>query len=304
MSLFNNKTLAYYHLPGLFEFYEFYKVFLPIYSEHRDFFYDWCDIGSIYGAPMDCIWGGGRVGFGDNSPEEVISLMKQYGISSRLTFSNSLLKEEHLGDRYCNSLCTMFENMDNVSNGVIVHSDLLAKYLRDRYKGLYLVSSTTKVITEFASLRQELDRKEFSFVVPDFRLNKNFDELKELPQDLKDKVEFLCNECCNYGCVDRRKCYENVSKKSLGEQCEDHVCKAPDALEGYRFSKAMNNPGFISVDDIVNTYIPMGFSNYKIEGRSLGNAIILEFLLYYMTKPECQLKVREMMYLDSMLDLF
>ena len=37
---------------------------------------------------------------------------------------------------------------------------------------------------------------------------------------------------------------------------------------------------------------------------SLGSAIILEFLLYYMTKPEFQLKVREEIYLDSTLDLF
>ena len=38
-------------LPGLFEFYDLYKVFLPLYREHREYFYDWCDIGSIYGAP-------------------------------------------------------------------------------------------------------------------------------------------------------------------------------------------------------------------------------------------------------------
>ena len=66
----------------------------------------------------------------------------------------------------------------------------------------------------------------------------------------------------------------------------------------------MNNPGFIGIDDIQNTYLPMGFSNFKIEGRSLGSAIILEFLLYYMTKPSYQLKVREEIYLDSSLDLF
>lgn len=32
--------------------------------------------------------------------------------------------------------------------------------------------------------------------------------------------------------------------------------------------------------------------------------LILEFLLYYMTKPEYQLQVREEIYLDNMLDLF
>ena len=39
----NNKTeyKAHYHLPGLFEFYELYKVFLPLYREHREYFYDW-----------------------------------------------------------------------------------------------------------------------------------------------------------------------------------------------------------------------------------------------------------------------
>jgi len=32
--------------------------------------------------------------------------------------------------------------------------------------------------------------------------------------------------------------------------------------------------------------------------------LILEFLLYYMTKPEYRLKVREEIYLDACLDLF
>ena len=45
-------------------------------------------------------------------------------------------------------------------------------------------------------------------------------------------------------------------------------------------------------------------SNFKIEGRGLGSALILEFLLYYMIKPEYQIHVREKIYLDSMLDLF
>ena len=99
-------------------------------------------------------------------------------------------------------------------------------------------------------------------------------------------------------------CYENVSKRVLGETIEEHICKSLDADKGYIFSKAMENPGFISTDDIQNIYLPLGITNYKIEGRSLGSAMVLEFLLYYMTKPEYQLKVREAIYLDGMLDLF
>lgn len=298
------KHTAYYHLPGLFEFYDLYSVFLPLFRGHREYFYDWCEIGSVYGAPADCVWGGGRVGFGEHEPREVLKLMQEYGVSSRLTFSNSLLCAEHLSDRKCNALCALFGESKEPRNGVIIHSDILLEYLKKRYPEFYFVSSTTKVLTDFRQFVHELEREDFSFVVPDFRLNKTFDKLNSLSASQKNKVEFLCNECCWFSCTDRKNCYENVSRKNLGENCPEHRCKAPNAGNGYRFSEAMKNPGFISVNDIRNVYLPMGFSNFKIEGRGLGSAVVLEFLLYYMTKPEYQLNVREEIYLDSMLDLF
>ena len=235
------RNTAIYHLPGLFEFYELYRRFLPLFRTHREYFYDGCEIGSIYGAPENCLWGGGRFSCGECDPQAMMALLREYGISARLTFSNS---------------------------------------------------------------RRELEREEFRFVVPDFRLNKAFAQLETLARAEKDKVEFLCNECCWTGCRDRKRCYEVVSRQNLGEDCPDHRCAAPDAAQGYRFSKAMRSPAFIGVEDIKETYLPMGFSNFKIEGRGLGSALVLEFLLYYLVKPEHQLEVREEIYLDNMLDLF
>ena len=298
------KKTAYYHLPGLFEFFELYKLFLPLFREHREYFYDWCEIGSIYGAPADCLWGGGRVGSGDRDPRAVLAMTREYGVSARLTFSNSLLREEHLSDQKCNALCRLFAEDNGPRNGVIVHSELLLDYLKRTCPGLYFVSSTTKVLTDFRQFEAEAARDEFRYIVPDFRLNRAFDRLDVLPAPLREKVEFLCNECCFFGCADRRACYEAVSRKNLGEDAPEHRCAALDAGEGYRFSKAMENPAFIGIGDIQNIYLPMGFSNFKIEGRGLGSALVLEFLLYYMTKPEHQLRVREAIYLDNMLDLF
>ena len=295
---------ASYHLPGLFEFYELYRVILPLYRAHREYFYDWCEIGSVYGAPADCLWGGGRVGFGEDRPEEVAALMREYGISARLTFSNSLLRQEHLADARCNALCALFEKSGKVQNGVILASDLLLEYLQRRYPGFYFVSSTTKVLRSFQQLEAELNREAFRFVVPDFRLNRDFAQLDALSEGKKGKVEFLCNECCWFACPDRKRCYETVSRRNLGEDCPEHVCVSPTAERGYRFSDAMNNPGFIGIGDIQSIYLPKGFSHFKLEGRSLGSAVVLEFLLYYMTRPEHQLKVREEIYLDSALDLF
>ena len=300
---FQAKT-ALFHLPGLFSFYEFYRVFLPLFRKHREYFYDWCDIGSIYGAPAGCLWGGGRVSSGTASPENALTLTREYGISARLTFSNSLLTPEHLSDGKCNRLCALFSTPGPVENGVIVSSDLLLAYLARQYPELYFVSSTTKVLTDFTDLQKELSRSAFRYVVPDFRLNKALEKFNALSPAEKNKVEFLCNECCWFGCRERKACYENVSRKNLGLPCPDHRCAAPGGEQGYRFSRAMENPGFISPRDIHDIYLPMGFSNFKIEGRELGSALLLEFLLYYMTKPEYRIHVREAVYLDSMLDLF
>lgn len=294
---------AHYHLPGLFEFYEFYKVFLPLYREHPEYFYDWCRIESIYGAPADCLWGGGRAGFGEDRASDVIDLLNEYQISPRLTFSNSLLTRKDLEDRHCRRLCSLFEKTD-VKSGIILCSDLLLEYLKKYYPNFYFISSTTKVLTQFDDFKKELDRPDFSYVVIDFRLNHAFSHLKLLSQGEKNKVEFLCNECCSIACKDRKRCYESVSRKNLGTESDSFRCTSPSVKNGYRFSLAMESPAFIGIDEIQNTYLPLGFSNFKIEGRSLGSALLLEFILYYMTKPQYQLKVREEIYLDSMLDLF
>ena len=295
---------ALFHLPGLFEFYDLYAAFLPLYRAHREYFYDWCAIGSIYGAPSDCLWAGGRVEYSDRTPREVLALTREYGISARLTLSNSLLRPEHLTDPDCNALCRLFQEQNDPQNGAIVHAELLTQYLKKNYPSLYLVSSTTKVLTDFNDLQRELARPEFRYVVPDFRLNPALEQLRTLPPEQKAKVEFLCNECCWFGCTERKRCYETVSRQNLGEDCPDHRCAAPDAAGGYRFSKAMENPGFIGTADIRERYLPLGFSNFKLEGRGLGSALVLEFLLYYLTRPEYQIHVREAIYLDNMLDLF
>ena len=190
--------------------------------------------------------------------------MQEYGISARLTFSNSLLREEHLSDKRCNELCALFEkNVENKEtkvkkSGVIVYSDLLLEYLKKNYPGLYFVSSTTKVMTDFEQFLNEVNRTDFQYVVPDFRLNKSFDKLNTLSQMQKDKVEFLCNECCWFGCKDRKRCYEAVSRKNLEKDFSEHHCNAPDINHGYQFSKAMTNPGFIGIDAIQNIYLSMG----------------------------------------------
>ena len=180
-------------------------------------------------------------------------------------------------------------------------SSFLLTYIKDKYPKYHFISSTTKVLTNKNDLIKELDRDDFKYVVPDFRLNKNLDDLS-ISQ--KEKVELLCNECCPTYCLERFNCYKNVSMQVLDDKVADHICPYSNLKEGYRFSMAQKSSSFISINDIKDKYLPSGFNNFKIEGRALGSAIVFEILLYYMVKPEYQLIVREEVYLDNMLDLF
>lgn len=53
------------------------------------------------------------------------------------------------------------------------------------------MSSTTKVITDFDEFKNETDREEFRYVVPDFRFNKRFDRLSTLSEEQKKKRSFF-----------------------------------------------------------------------------------------------------------------
>lgn len=72
------------------------------------------------------------------------------------------------------------------------------------------------MITDFDEFLMETDRDDFKYVVPDFRLNKTFDRLGSMTCRQKDKVEFLCNECCWFGCNDRKNAMKLSAVKILG----------------------------------------------------------------------------------------
>ena len=48
----------------------------------------------------------------------------------------------------------------------------------------------------------------------------------------------------------------------------------------------------VTPDDIYNKYIPMGFNQFKIEGRTANIFNLIEYYLYYMIKPEFKDKAR------------
>ena len=48
----------------------------------------------------------------------------------------------------------------------------------------------------------------------------------------------------------------------------------------------------LNEEDIYNKYVPMGYENFKIEGRSVPDINVLETYMYYMVKPEYRDRAR------------
>lgn len=289
------KQIAYFHLPGIFEFTQFYDDFLWLYTNEKDKFNDWAVIDSIYGNPQDCIWGGGREPVMSTSAwQNVFALMEKYpDISIGLTFSNLLVEEKHLQDEVCNNLCRMFQDSKNYA---IVNSEILTGYLLENYPSFKLISSTTKCLTDDTQVYREINDSRYELVCLDYNYNNRFDVLNEI--ESKGKCELLVNPICIPNCPSRHEHYLYISRTYLHrlEATEPTVFYCPYCDKYIPFYKAQKRPTFISVDDIHDKYLPLGFTHYKIEGRRAHSDDLTEILLYYLVKPKYQLEIRERLY--------
>ena len=281
-----NKT-AVFHLPGLFRFIRGYEVLLEMIQDNPSILKDNVKIGSIYGSPA-CIWNGGRIiaaTFDKGDFENVKNVMEKYGIPARLTFTNCLLEEKHIYDTVGNILLEVF---NTGHNEIICNKEVLENYIRNKYKDNYkYISSTTKRLLDKEQQLQEL-KKDYYLIVLDYNHNKDFDFLQTIEN--KDKCEILCNAVCKPNCPLRAKHYEEISKAQLENDCRI-LFQCEDAHKWF-WQVKKENQSFISIEDIKNIYLPMGFSNFKLEGRTSNPMDWVEIILYYLIKAEYKEETR------------
>lgn len=285
------KKTAIFHLPGLFKYPWIHDTLLQMLQNDPHLFKDNVKIGSIYGSPT-AIWNGGRLVLqlfpNKEELENIRDMMNHYGVPARFTFTNCLLEEKHLHDTFCNLILEIF-NTGN--NEIICNLPLLENYIRDKYGDRYkYISSTTKRLLKQDDQKAEI-AKDYHLIVLDYDYNKNFGFLKSIKD--KDKCEILCNPVCASKCLLRAKHYENVSQCQLnfsfaGLQKCPHV--KVDSLWG-----AQKQENYIGPEDI-NTYLDMGFSNFKLEGRAMSPVDFIDTLTYYLIKTEYQMEVRSQLH--------
>lgn len=294
-----------YHIPDFMRHFRLNLTLAEMLKRSPEAFRDGVKIGSVYGTFPNMIWNGGRYLQGQCDPRimrEIINQMNQRGIPCRFTLTNPMLTIEHLSDPYCNAI---MRAADNGLNEAIVFSPLLEDYLREHYPDMPLTSSTCKQIEDFDELCAEME-KDYSLIVLDYNFNNNFDVLEKLPH--KEKAELLINACCNPGCKRRGEHYRSIGRSQIA--CTEHMKKYGDSKPFYpepftcecmnkSLYQTIDSPVHISPDAIYDKYVPMGYRNFKIEGRSVPDINVLENYVYYMVKPEH----RDEMRLDMLLML-
>lgn len=299
---------ARFHLPDFAGHFKFNLVFAEFLAQRPHYFREGVEIASVYGVFPPSLWNGGRTQGGicdKNFVKGVIKAFNDRGIPLRFTFTNPVLEKKHLSDDFCNMVMNL---ANNGMNEAIIVSPLLEDYIRKNYPKYKITSSTCKRITDGEQLYSEVE-KDYHIVVIDYDLNHDFDTLSKIPD--KKKCELLVNACCNPRCPIRSEHYNAIGIQQIAYA--NHVRKYRDVpfnqeklvKEHPEIKKFVDCPcagrslfdikglgNHISPDEIWDKYIPMGFEQFKIEGRTFETFNLLEHYMYYMIKPECKEQAR------------
>ena len=179
-----------FHLPDFWSHGPLNLALIDMIKEHPEYFRDGVEIASVYGCFPPAVWNGGRNinGYADERAiTHVLDEFNKRGIPCRFTFTNPLLTEEHMSDRFCNRLVQL---ADNGLNEAIVNTQVMEDYLRANYPNYKLTSSTCKQIRGLEPLIKEL-KKDYSLVVLDYNWNNDFEALEKIPEEYRGKIDKL-----------------------------------------------------------------------------------------------------------------
>ncbi|MBP3301912.1 MAG: hypothetical protein J6L64_02105 [Opitutales bacterium] len=235
----------------------------------------------VHGSPL-FLWNSGRVlPRAACTAEQMRDAGLAYarrGIAVDLTFTNHLLKEEHVSDPTGNALLNFFERQNPTgNNAVICASDALFEHVGKNYPKLKRVSSILKVTVENGRgnadyYRKLAERFDKVMVHPDD--STNFEMLAQLED--KDRYEILVNEYCIRGCKIRPWHYKYLSSLAMNyfghvdqkfdERWKNNGCSDLNVLVG----DPERNCAALTQDEIKRLY-DLGFRKFKVQGRGMLN---------------------------------
>lgn len=277
------------YLPGFTDNLNVNLAFIECYYQHRECFYENLKIASLFDSFPNAIWNGGRCKFGKTDIvkfQDTVHLVNSLGIAIRYTFTNCLIKEEHLSDNYCNQLMSI---CNNGMNEVLVNSPILENYLRSNYPRFKYILSTTALVRGAKAINEVSEK--YDLVVADYRDVRNLEFLREIKN--REKVEILLNESCVIDCQYRRQHYEEISRAQLLLK-ETDVSKRCMYHDTSKYCEAYVSPAML-----YDVLVPMGFVNFKIRGRESNPEKLINEYLSYFVMPRYREDIKNYIELSS-----
>lgn len=120
--------------------------FVRLFMDRPSWMQENVKVASIYGCFPGCKMNGGRSYLREQTPvtqiDRTFSILQEYGLVPRLTFTNMLATPADLDDDYTRSI---LETATRYNGEVIVYNDEVGQAIRERY-GMPLVLSTTRAL--------------------------------------------------------------------------------------------------------------------------------------------------------------
>lgn len=292
------KKKAHFFLCGAFESFDFISAFLKKARDYPWIMKDNVVIDSVYGSPT-CVWNGGRalsnVYYNKQQLQKIHDTYADLGVKVRFVFTNSLLNEHDLYDRYCNLIINIFQDL---SPEVVINSQLLEEYLRCKYPTVSFISSTTKRLRSCEAQLKEFNL-DYKFICLDYDYNYDFDFLDSILEEERDRVEILINSTCIKGC-NARVLHQEFSNKKQLEYDNDNDCESetffrecPKIKRSMELSSSKtkdtknlySGTNFILPQDL-DKYLDKGFCHFKIQGRELKTSQLFAEFFPYLIRPE------------------
>ena len=279
----------YFTIPGMWERWPLVIALLILKKQYPQYFYNNIEIESVYGNFNPCIWDGGRPQIDDlymsfTTQEDIYNLLYIYNdlfnIPIRLLFTNSILKEEHLYDEFCNQILDIFNNGKNY---IVINSSLLEKYIQNKYTNYKFISSITKVLNKQEFIN-ELKYPQYILACMPTIYNKDTAYLEKIPSFLQQKIEILVNSYCFSSCPNKKKHYELNSMSNLKQiEIPNKQFKCPIYLK----EKTSQEDTTLDIENI-NKYSKLfNIAHYKIQCRLLESyETWIYYIIYYLILPE------------------
>lgn len=283
-----------FSLAGYYSKYTLNSMILALYKTNREVFYDNVEIESVYGSLPGMVWTGCR--FIPQIPEvnpyssaiyDLRDMYNDFGIQMRHTFTNSELTEDMLLDFRCNEWLRACEQEHN---GVIVTTELLANYVREKYPKYDIIWSTSCGLTDIEKINK---LSETDLVVLDYSFNTDKNALKNFKNP--HNLEILCAEYCIDNCPMRQAHYKVHSQMILNEEKNRYMettCpySSPYHSSFYEILEARDH--VLTHEQVEELYNEYGICHFKLNGRVLTTIDYIEIMMYYLIKPEYRDRVR------------